>query len=93
VTLRLPQLHPAGWVFLNDSFYPGWKAWADGKPAAIHRALGAFRAVELEAGVKSLRMAYRPGSLLWGAAVSLAAWLGILWLARRRNAGLSGKVP
>lgn len=62
-----------GMVILTDSWYPGWQATVDGRPAGIEKAFGAFRGVMLDAGDHTIEMRYRPGSVYLGAAITLAA--------------------
>jgi uncharacterized membrane protein YfhO len=62
-------------VIVSDTFYPGWQATVDGKPATIHEVYGAFRGVVAEAGEHTIEMRYRPFSVLLGAVVSAAALL------------------
>jgi hypothetical protein len=82
-------LERAGWLVLADTFYPGWQAWADGRPAAIRPANLAFRAVALPAGEHTVRFHYRPDTFAWGARLSLAGlslWaIGLLGALRRRR--------
>ncbi len=62
-----------GFLFLSDSYYPGWTALVDGAQAEIYRANYAFRAVYLAAGSHEVEFAYRPDSFRWGASISLLA--------------------
>jgi hypothetical protein len=48
----------ASMLFVNDLYYPAWKAWVDGKPTNIVRAFGALRAVPIEAGKHKIVMRY-----------------------------------
>ncbi len=76
----------AGYLVLMDSWYPGWDAFVDGKPAPIYRADVLFRAVPLEPGSHRVRFEYRPQSLVWGAlisAVSLALTGFIAFIFRK----------
>jgi hypothetical protein len=50
----------AGWIAMSELDYPGWTATVDGKPVAIHRANGMFRAVCVAAGEHRLRFAFDP---------------------------------
>lgn len=65
----------AGYLVLADTFYPGWNAFIDGRPAPIYRADYVFRAVPLEAGEHSVIFEYRPMSLLLGALISAVGLL------------------
>jgi hypothetical protein len=65
-------------IVLADAWYPGWKAWIDGKPTTIHRAGGYFRCVMVDGGRHVIVMRYEPRSVLIGAWVSLFAWLLLL---------------
>jgi uncharacterized membrane protein YfhO len=73
---------------LSDTYYPGWKAWVDGRPEKIYQANYAFRAVPLSAGVHQVKFVYDPVSFKWGAGVTL---LGILiclamgWFGRQKK--------
>lgn len=74
----------AGYVVLLDSYYPGWEARVDGRPAPVLRANFAFRAVPVPAGEHLVEFAYRPAGLARGAAVSavgLALLLGLALLS------------
>jgi len=66
-------------VLPNDSLgRPGWRATVDGVHAPILRANGFVRAVYLEPGEHVVEFAFRPRSLLIGAACSGAALL--VWI-------------
>jgi len=66
-----------GILVLTDLWYPGWRAEADGHPAALYRADGYLRAVALPAGSHRVEFRYRPVSFYTGAGLSLLA-LGTL---------------
>jgi hypothetical protein len=71
--ISLPANHGKGWLFLNDSNYPGWRALADGKARPIVGAEGAFRAVALQGAERELRFLFRPWSFYLGWGISLLA--------------------
>jgi hypothetical protein len=77
----------AGYLTLLDSYYPGWRAYVDGKPAPILRANYAFRAVEVPQGNHRVEFRYRPTSFYAGAAISSATLLTALCLTFRRRKG------
>jgi hypothetical protein len=84
------------WLFLSDTFYPGWVATVDGEEVPIHRANIAGRAVRVSAGVHEVEFDYRPGSLRLGffLAALAALLLATLRLQRRILAALvSRKAP
>jgi hypothetical protein len=60
-----------GLLILSETFYPGWEATVDGKPAPIIRANVALRGVALEKGRHRVEMRYRPRSVYTGLALTL----------------------
>jgi uncharacterized membrane protein YfhO len=71
-----------GYLVLADSWYPGWVASVDGRPAPILRADYIFRAVRLTPGEHTVSFEFHPLSLWWGTVVSgisLIACLLIAW--------------
>jgi Bacterial membrane protein YfhO len=71
-----------GMVVLSDTFYPGWRARIDHRPAEIHEVNGAMRGVAVPRGTHTVTMRYRPVSVYLGAALSLLGILGALvWAA------------
>ena len=65
-------------MVLTDSFYPGWKATVDGKPASIERVDYVLRGVSIGPGHHTIVMRYQPASWRIGWIVSLVALLGLL---------------
>jgi hypothetical protein len=87
VTIRAAS-ESGGFMVLADTFYPGWQATLDGRPAEILRANHAFRAVALSPGEHTVVFRYWPLSFQVGAAVSLltlAAVIGWLTVLSRRR--------
>jgi hypothetical protein len=70
-----------GMVIDSDTFFPGWEATVDGRPAPIYEAYGFLRGVVVEAGPHRIEMRYRPKSVYWGAALTAAGLLGAAALA------------
>ncbi len=62
-------------VILADAWFPGWKAFVDGKPAQIYAAYDVIRGVVVDAGQHEVVMRYRPASVFTGMAL---AFVGIL---------------
>ncbi len=86
------QAPARGFLYLADTIYPGWTAWVGGEPAELLRANYAFRAVEVPAGESEVTFEYRPRSIRWGAALSLAAILVSITLVVRDRTPSSGAV-
>ena len=77
-----------GLLVLSDTYYPGWKAFVDGKRTKIYRADYTFRAIPLNAGTHRLEFVYDPMSFKLGAGVTLLGILGCIgmgWVARRKR--------
>jgi len=78
------------YLVLSEVYYPGWRAYVDGRPTPILRANYAFRAVYLEPGYHEVRLVFEPLSWKVGLGISLATWVilivwGLLsWWGRRR---------
>jgi hypothetical protein len=64
-------------LVLNDTFYPGWKAYVDDKPVRIFRVNALCRGIFLRAGAHKVEFAYKPDSLFYGLGACL---LGLLIL-------------
>ncbi len=60
-------------LVLSDIYYPGWKAYIDGKDAKIYRADYLFRAICVSAGRHDVVFRYEPTSYKLGLLISLSA--------------------
>ncbi len=77
-TVELAVKAPAaGWLFLSDVYYPGWRATVDGDPTPILRANYTFRAVQLAAGDHTVKMTFTPSTWRVGLVISVATWLAL----------------
>jgi hypothetical protein len=76
-----------GMVVLSDSYFPGWKATVDGRPARIYEAYSALRGVVVDRGSHQIEMRYRPGSVYLGAIMTGAGLIGAALLALRSRRG------
>jgi hypothetical protein len=72
------QASGRGWVFLADTWYPGWEARVNGQKTQILRANYLFRAVEVQPGMSEIEFRYRPVSFTAGLMISAAGWLIVL---------------
>jgi hypothetical protein len=89
VTIRTSADRDA-YLVLSQIYYPGWRATVDGQETPIMRADYCISAIRLSAGEHRIRYAYRPTSVRWGAAVSIATLLVVAvglgadrWWSRR----------
>jgi uncharacterized membrane protein YfhO len=69
-------------------YFPGWRAYVDGVETPIYPTNYLFRGVVVPAGQHTVVFAYRPTSVLVGAAISVStlAIVVALLIARRRSA-------
>jgi Bacterial membrane protein YfhO len=82
------DLKQAGLLVLSDAYYPGWKAFVDGKESRIYRANHTLRGVFLSQGEHVLEFRYDPLSFKLGAIISSASLiliLGLLLAYRRKT--------
>jgi hypothetical protein len=71
-------LDKPGLLVLNDTDYPGWRAYVDGKAANIIAANYLFRGVLLPAGHHQVDFKYQPNSLRLGLLISSLSLMGAL---------------
>jgi hypothetical protein len=67
----LANLHCQGMVVLADTYFPGWSAAVDRKPAEIWEVDGCIRGVVVSPGAHVIEMRYAPASLGWGAILTI----------------------
>ena len=80
--LRIELASPQpGYLVLAYTYYPGWQASVDSRPAAILRANYAFMALPVEAGEHQVILRYRPVSLALGALISGLSLLTVIAVA------------
>lgn len=83
------QMRTPGLVVLSDTYFPGWEASVDGRPAPIVRANYFVRGVYLGSGEHQVVFRYAPRSYRVGAAVSGltcgALLLAVAWTETRRH--------
>ena len=76
-------------LVLSDTYYPGWEAVIDGRPASILQANLCQRAVAVPAGTHVVTFRYVPQSVAWGVAITGigCAVAGAGWVITRRKRG------
>jgi Bacterial membrane protein YfhO len=73
-------------LVLSDTYYPGWKAFVNGKETKIYRVDYTFRGISLNAGTHQVEFVYDPISFKLGAGATFLGILGCIvfgWVARR----------
>lgn len=66
-----------GWVLRSVVWYPGWRAYVDGKQVPLYRGDYLFQAVRVPSGAHHLVFEYRPVSIKLGAALTGITLLGL----------------
>jgi len=77
-----------GLLVMNDTYFPGWNAYVDGRKEKIYRADYTFRAVPVHAGNHQVLFVYDPFSFKLGASMTLfgmAACLVVCFMTRRKG--------
>jgi hypothetical protein len=86
----------AGYVVVNEVWFPGWRATVDGRETPILRGNAIMQALEVPAGRHVVELRFRPAYALYPLALAVLAWLAALgwvlgprvraWLDARRRA-------
>ena len=71
-----------GMLVMSDTWYPGWVATVDGKPAEVLEVYGALRGVVVEKGAHRVGMVFRPWSVYLGAGLTLLGVAAAFGLGR-----------
>lgn len=76
-------------LFLSDTYYPGWKAFVNGTETEIVKANYAFRAVPVPPGSQKVSFVYKPVSVLVGAIFSgfsiLTLIATVVWMTMKKG--------
>jgi hypothetical protein len=64
-----------GLMVVGDSYFPGWTATIDGRPARVHEIYGVVKGVVVPTGTHRVKLEYRPWTVLAG---GLMTALGLL---------------
>jgi hypothetical protein len=59
------------YLVFSDTYYPGWRAWIDGKPAEISRTNGIIKGIWVPEGRHTVRFLYDPLSYKIGWALAI----------------------
>jgi len=72
-------------LVLSDTYYPGWKAFIDGKEIKIYRANYNFRAIPLKPGEHEVKFIYNPISFKLGMVVSILTLIAVVFYFMKMN--------
>ncbi len=63
-------------LVLSDTYYPGWKAYVDGKETEIYNTNGVMRGILIKGeGIHQIKFVFRPDLFYWGLFISLISFL------------------
>ena len=65
-------------LYISDTYYPGWKGYINGDEVPIMRVNNAFRAIAVDKGHHRVAFIFRPVLFTVGACISVAALFGLL---------------
>lgn len=71
------KTNSAGWLILNDIYYPGWLAYVDGKKTPIYKANYILKSLFISTGEHSVTWIYRPLPFYLGLFVTIVS-IGIV---------------
>jgi uncharacterized membrane protein YfhO len=78
-------------LYVSDTYYPGWRAYVDGKRTKIYRANLAFRAGKVPKGKHTVVFRYVPISFYIGLCLTIFGILLCIYLLRRDRATVNRK--
>ncbi|MBI5695195.1 MAG: YfhO family protein [Nitrospirae bacterium] len=90
--MELDVSSPANsFMVISEVWYPGWKAYVDGKETQVYRTDYALRGIAMPAGEHKVVMEFSPATFKVGAAMSITALLflaGVVLLPVYRKKGI-----
>ncbi len=72
-------------LVLTDTYFPGWKAFVDGKEMPVEKTASSFRAITLNSGEHEVIFRYKPASFVVGCFISFFAAAIVLFSLCRCN--------
>ncbi|HEX5229336.1 MAG TPA: YfhO family protein, partial [Bryobacteraceae bacterium] len=70
-------------LVLSETYYPGWKAWLDGRPTPIYETDIALRGIVVPPGTHHVRLEFRPSILPMSLGISLGTAILLAFFAFR----------
>jgi uncharacterized membrane protein YfhO len=68
----------ASFINFSQNYYPGWKAYVNGRQVPVHMVNGLIQGIEVPAGDSTVEFKFQPASIYIGGAISLATLLVLL---------------
>lgn len=83
-TVVQADLQCQGLVVMGDPYYPGWRAYLDGRRVPVQEVDG-VRAIQTPAGTHRIEFRYRPASVYLGLALTLLGIAVTVWIGNATN--------
>ncbi len=81
-----------GWLFVANEWYPGWKAFVDGKQVDIYHADYVFMSIIIPAGEHTVELVYQPESFVIGLMLTFAGLITIIVISIITHKRSGGKI-
>jgi Bacterial membrane protein YfhO len=79
----------AGFLFVSEAYYPGWRAQVDNKPTPILPTNIGYQGLWIPAGEHNVALVYSPTIFAMGGALSIATLIGLvvglIWTRSRKE--------
>ena len=86
------SLDGSGFLVLSDTWYPGWKAFDNGREVEVYKADYALRSVYLEEGQHRVDFVFDPAAFKAGWIISLLSFIALLaYFFVKRNSFWRGR--
>lgn len=82
IDFKVNSQQPA-WLVLSQSYYPGWKAYINGRETDIFAANYVLQAIKIPIGSHQISFKYQPFSFTLGWIVSLLSLIFVLWKIKK----------
>lgn len=80
IRIRVDSPSP-GYLFVSESYYPGWKAYLDESPVDILRGNYLFKVIAIPEGSHLVAMVFQPWSIRMGTGITLLSLFSLAVLA------------
>jgi lysophospholipase L1-like esterase len=75
-----------GFVVLAEKFYPGWRAYVDGRQVPVYKANYTFQAIAVPQGEHEILFSFQPTDFILGFVITMATCIGLLAYASVQRA-------